>query len=67
MDGWIEGRKGDKEIEKINMYSIQLPTRKLIDLVDVHREPVDDGAGYRFDARFHHFCAILPEEGKGGY
>jgi hypothetical protein len=40
-------------------YSIQLSARKLIDLVDVDGETIDDGAGYGFDARFDHFCAVL--------
>jgi len=52
-----EGRKIGKERKQA--YSIQLSTRRLVDLLDIHRETVDDGAGYRFGARLDHFCAIL--------
>jgi len=55
-----KGRKIGKERKQT--YSIQLSTRKLVDLVDVHGETVDDGAGYRFDTRLDHFCAILIKE-----
>ena len=33
-----------------------------VNLVDVHRETVDDGVGYQFEARLDHFCTILTEE-----
>jgi len=39
-----EGRKIGKERKQT--YSIQLSTCKLVDLVDVHGEMVDDRAGY---------------------
>ena len=53
-----KGRKIGKERKQT--YSIQLSsTRKLVDLVDIHGETVDDGAGYGFDTRLDHCCAIL--------
>jgi len=52
-----EGRKIGKERKET--YSVQLSTRKLVDLVGVHGETVDDGAGYDFDTRLDHCCAIL--------
>jgi hypothetical protein len=60
-----EMRRGRKTViakEWKETYSIQLSARKLINLVDVHGETVDDGAGYGFDTRLDHFCAILTEE-----
>ena len=39
-----EGRKIGKERKQT--YSVQLSTCKLVDLVDVHGEMIDDGAGY---------------------
>jgi len=52
-----KGRKIGKERKQ--MYSIQSSTCKLVDLVDVNGETVDDGAEYGFDTRLDHFCAIL--------
>jgi len=55
-----EGRKIGKERKET--YAVQLSTRKLVDLVDVHGETIDDGARYGFDTQLDHFCAILIEE-----
>jgi len=52
-----EGRKIGKERKQT--YSVQLSTRKLVDLVGIHRETVDDRAGYDFDTRLDHCCTIL--------
>ena len=56
-----KGRKTEIGKERKGTYSIKLSARKLVNLVDVHGETVDDGAGYRFDTRLDHFCAILIE------
>jgi len=52
-----EGRKIGKEQKQT--YSIQLSTCKLVNLVDVHGETIDDRVGYGFDTQLNHCCAIL--------
>jgi len=47
-----EKRRGEEDREKT--YSIQLFARKLVDLIDVHGETIDDGAGYGFDTGLNH-------------
>ena len=51
-NGDDEGRKIGKERKET--YSIQLSARKLVDLVDVHGETVDGGAGYGFNTGLDH-------------
>jgi len=47
-----EGRKIGKKRKET--YSIQLFAGKLVDLIDVHGETIDDGAGYGFDTGLNH-------------
>jgi len=46
-----EKRRREEGKERKETYIVQLSTCKLVDLVDVHGEAIDDGLGDGFDTR----------------